>query len=165
MLRTMLLCGALSVVFPAVALAQSAPPSGEFVAKAGASDEFEEATGKLAETHAGSAAVKRFGRRMTIDHAKSTRIVEAAVRASHMEVPPPPELNDEQKSVIADLQGKRGKDFDTAYVAAQMKAHQEALDLMTAESSSGDNPKLKMAATKIVPVIKMHIAMLHKLGR
>jgi len=164
MLKTALVCGAFALVLPAIAAAQAAPPAAEFVAKAGASDKFEVETGKLAERHGGSAAVKRFGRKMTIDHTKSTHLVKAAVAASHMPAPPPPMLNDDQKGMITDLQGKHGKDFDTAYIADQTKAHQAALDLMTAESTSGDNGRLKAAATKILPVVKMHIAMLQKMG-
>jgi len=164
MLKTALVCGAFALALPVVAAAQPAPPAAEFVAKAGASDKFEVETGKLAETHGGSAAVKRFGRKMILDHAKSTRLVKAAVAASHMPAPPPPMLDGDQKGMIADLQGKHGKDFDTTYIADQTKAHQAALDLMTAESTGGDNPHLKAAATKIVPVVKMHIAMLQKMG-
>jgi len=164
MLRTTLACAAVALAMPAIAAAQSAPPAAEFVAKAGASDMFEVETGKLAETHGGSAAVKHFGKKMTKDHTKSTKIVLAAVKKSHMPPPPSPTLDDDQKAMVTDLQSKHGKDFDTAYVADQMKAHQAALDLMTAESTSGDNPNLKMAAKKIVPVIKTHIAMLQKMG-
>jgi putative membrane protein len=164
MLRTTLACGVLALAVPAAAAAQSAPPAAEFVAKAGASDKFEIEAGKLAETHGGSAAVKHFGHTMTIDHAKSTKLVKAAVRKSHMPAPPPPMLDDDQKAMIADLQGKRGKAFDAAYIPDQMNAHQAALDLVTAESTSGENPQLKAAATKIVPVVKMHIAMLQRMG-
>ena len=116
------------------------------------------------QDHGGSAAVKHFGRKMTIDHAKSTRLVKAAVRASHMPPPPPPMLDDDQKAMIADLQGKHGKAFDDAYIPDQMKAHQAALALVTAEANSGEDPHLKAAAAKIVPVVKSHIAMLQKMG-
>lgn len=164
MLRTLVVSCGLALALPAVAAAQTAPPPAEFVAKAGASDKFEVMAGKLAETHAASAAVKRFGRRMIVDHTKSTRLVEAAVKKSQMPPPPPPVLSDEQTSMLADLRAKYGKAFDEAYIPEQMKAHQQALDLMTAEAAGGDNPDLKAAATKIAPVVKMHIAMLQKLG-
>ena len=132
--------------------------------RSGASDKFEVAAGKLAETHGGSAAVKKFGHEMALDHTKSTRLVEAAVKKSQMPAPPPPMLDDAQKAALAELRSKHGKAFDDAYVAGQLKAHEAALGLMQAEAAGGDNPALRATAAKIVPVVKEHIDMLQKMG-
>jgi putative membrane protein len=77
---------------------------------------------------------------------------------------PAPALTDDQKAMIADLQGKRGKAFDTAYIADQKTAHQQALSLMQDYAQNGDDPKLKAAAAKIVPVVQEHIDMLNKMS-
>jgi len=162
MIRTTVLAGAaLALLLPAAALA--APSTADFLAKASASDKFEVAAGKLAETHGGSAAVKRFGRHMVTDHTKSTHMVEHAAITSDQHTPPP-QLTDDQKAMIADLQGKRGKAFDDAYIADQKKAHDEALHLMQDYAQNGGDPKLKATAAKIVPVVQEHIEMLNKLS-
>jgi putative membrane protein len=156
-----LACAAATLVLPGLALA--APSTPDFLAKAGATDKFEVAAGKLAETHGGSAAVKHFGRKMVADHTKSTHMVEHAAMTSDVHAPAPA-LTDDQKAMIADLQGKRGKAFDTAYIADQKTAHQQALSLMQDYAQNGDDPKLKAAAAKIVPVVQEHIDMLNKMS-
>ena len=162
MIRTTLACAVAVLAIPAAAFA--APSTADFLAKASASDKFEVAAGKLAEIHGGSAAVKKFGKEMTVDHTKSTKMVKAAVKASHLPAPPPPMFDEQQKAAIADLQGKKGKAFDDAYIAGQKDAHQQALELMQSYSQDGDNPRLKATAGKIVPVVQMHIDMLNKMG-
>jgi len=45
----------------------------------------------------------------------------------------------------------------------QVQAHQEAVDLFTKYSQSGDNPDLKQWATKILPDLKEHLRMAQQL--
>jgi len=133
--------------------------------KAGQSDQFEIQSGKLAETNGGSHAVKHMGAKMIADHTKSTKLVMGAAKKSHMPIPDaPPALDSDQQAMMTDLQGKHGQDFDTTYVADQMTAHEKALDLQQSYAMGGDDPHFKSAAKKIVPVVKMHIAMLKKMG-
>ena len=84
---------------------------------------------------------------------------------SHMPAPnAPPALDSDQQAMLSDLQSKHGKDFDAAYKSDQLTAHHKALDLREAYAMSGENPHFKAAAKKIVPVVKMHISMLNKMG-
>jgi putative membrane protein len=163
-LKSALFAGALALSASAVA-AMPAPSTADYMMKAGQSDQFEIQAGKLAETNAGKASIKHFGAKMVTDHTKSTKLVMAAAKKSHMPVPDaPPALDSDQQSMLSDLQGKTGKDFDTAYLADQATAHQQALQLQEAYAMGGDDPLFKAAAKKIVPVVKMHIHMLKSMG-
>lgn len=149
----------------AIAAQMPAPSTADYMMKAGQSDQFEIQTGKLAEKNGGGDMVKHMGAKMVADHTKSTKLVMAAAKMSHMATPDaPPALDGDQQAMLSDLQGKHGKDFDTAYVSDQITAHQKALELQQAYAMGGENPHFKAAAKKIVPVVKMHIAMLKKMG-
>jgi putative membrane protein len=165
MLKAVLI-GAVALSLPVIAsAAMPAPPTADYMMKAGQSDQFEIQTGRLAEQNGGSAMVKHMGAKMVTDHTKSTALIMAAAKKSHMPTPnSPPALDSDQQTMMANLQGKHGKDFDTAYVADQMTAHHKALDLQQSYAMGGADPHFKAAARKIVPVVKTHIAMLKKMG-
>jgi len=164
MFKTAVFCAA-ALSIPAMAAAMPAPPAADYVMKAGQSDQFEIQAGRLAEENGGSHAVKRFGAKMVADHTKSTKLVLAAAKKSHMPTPDsPPQLDSDQQAMLSDLQSKHGRDFDSAYISDQTTAHEKALDLQQAYAEGGDDPHLRAAAKKIVPVVKMHIAMLKKMA-
>jgi len=166
MLRAILI-GAAAFSLPMIAAAASmpAPPTADYMMKAGQSDQFEIKSGMLAENNGGNAHVRKLGAEMVADHTKSTKLVLAAAKKSHMAPPSaPPALDSDQQTMLSDLESKHGKDFDTSYIADQMTAHKKALDLQESYAASGENAHFKAAAKKIVPVVKKHIAMLEKMN-
>jgi putative membrane protein len=130
---------------------------------AGQSDQFEIESGKLAEAKAMSPGLKKFGAEMVTDHMKSTDMVMAAAKKSGMPTGAPPALKADQQAMLSDLRNQSGSAFDKMYLMQQMAAHKQALALQSSYATSGDDPNLKMAAAKIVPVVKMHISMLDKM--
>jgi putative membrane protein len=54
---------------------------------------------------------------------------------------------------------KTGADFDTAYAADQVAAHQATLDALKSYSTSGDVPALKTFATGLIPTVTAHLNM------
>jgi putative membrane protein len=64
-----------------------------------------------------------------------------------------------QQQKLDELKTKSGAEFDTAYAAAQVEAHQMTLDALKAYSASGDVPSLKSFATELVPVVTAHLNM------
>jgi putative membrane protein len=164
-MRSYLLTGA-ALAFAGAAAAQPPappPPAAQYVMMAGQSDQFEIQTGTLAAAKGGSSAVKTFGQQMVTAHTKSTAMVNAAVKQSHMPSGPPPALNPDQQAMLTELQGLKGDAFDKDYISQQEAAHKQALALQSGYAASGDNSHLRMAASKIVPVVKMHISMLEKM--
>ena len=70
----------------------------------------------------------------------------------------PPMLDAMGAANIAKLKAATGPTRDSMYIAQQKKSHQMALTLQEGYSTSGTVAPLKAAATKIVPVVKHHIA-------
>jgi putative membrane protein len=143
---------------PASAPTQALP----FVAKAGASDLYEIQSSQLALNEAKNPKVKSFAQMMIKHHTMTTRDVTAAAKAAGL-TPPPPALEPAQAEMIAQLQPLHGEAFDQAYVSQQKTAHGMALTLHQTYSANGDNPQLKKAATKAVPIVKQHIAELNRM--
>ena len=62
--------------------------------------------------------------------------------------------------MLADLRDA-GPNFDRTYVTQQVQAHQMALSVHRGYADGGSDPTLRSAATKIVPVVEMHLRMLN----
>jgi putative membrane protein len=140
--------------------ANAAPPAADFVAKAGASDLYEQTSSKLVLATTHDAAVRRFASEMIKDHTKSTQMVKSAALHSGLH-PKPPVLDAKQLGLVADLRKAKGADRDHAYLDQQKQAHADALALMQDYAASGSEAALRKAAAGIVPVVKHHIDMLN----
>ncbi len=150
---------AATLVLPAMA---AVPTPKEFVAKAGASDLFEQREARIMSTSS-NADVAAFAKKMRDDHTKSTEMVKSAAKADGM-TPAAPVLSAKQTKDIAALSAAKGKARDTMYVTQQKAAHAEALTLMQDYASNGTAAHLKETAGKIVPVVQSHADMLAKMA-
>jgi putative membrane protein len=134
-------------------------PGQTFANTAGSSDAFEIATSRLAAEKSQSAAIKRFAEQMVKAHTESTAKLKTAAAAATPAIVPDATLTAEQQAKLAALQAKSGADFDTAYAAEQVAAHEAALATLRAYSASGDLPALKSFATGLVPAVTGHLNM------
>ena len=128
-----------------------------FANAAAASDKFEIESSKLAASAATSAAVKSFAARMVTAHTGSTAKLKAT--ASGLNLTPDDTLAPDQQAKLDSLKALKGSDVDSAYAAAQVEAHQKALDALNGYAASGDNPKLKEFASGLVPTVTAHLNM------
>jgi putative membrane protein len=141
-----------------VADAVTPTPSGqEFAYKAAKSDAFEIAAARLALDHAASAKVKAFARDMIAAHTASTAKIKAAAGRATAAITPDPTLTASQNDTLADLGKLSGADFDRAYLANQVDAHEDALALMRDYAEHGDVAPLKAAAGEIAPIVQKHL--------
>ena len=147
--------GAENTVAPAPAMA----PGQAFANTAAASDAFEIASSNLAVTQASSAAVKKFASQMITAHTDSTNKLKSAGASASPPVTPDPTLTAEQQQTLDSLKGASGADFDKAYAAAQVDAHQKTLDGLKDYSANGDVPQLKDFAAQMVPIVTAHLNM------
>lgn len=136
-------------------------PTPEYVHAAAQSDEFEIAEAKLALTRSHNPHIDMFARKMIHDHTESTHMIKAALMHSGMPVPPPPPLSPMQHQMIDQLRAAMGPDFDKTYVEQQLQAHDMALATHQGYAQNGSDPALRHTAEKIVPVVQMHLQMLH----
>jgi putative membrane protein len=126
---------------------------------AAASDRYEIETSKLAATAAGSAAVKSFAAKMITAHEGSTAKLKSTLAGMSPAVTPDDTLSAEQQASLDSLKTKTGADFDAAYKAAQVDAHQKALDALNNYAASGDNDTLKTFAKGLSPTVAAHLNM------
>ena len=130
-----------------------------FANTAAASDSFEIQSSRLAADHAASAKVKTFAGQMIKAHTKSTADLMSAAAAATPAIVPDPALSSAQQQTLDDLSSKNGADFDKAYAAAQVDAHQAALDGLRGYADNGDVASLKAFAGKVAPIVAAHLNM------
>jgi putative membrane protein len=135
-----------------------------FIAAAGASDMFEIQSAKLALANSKSDDIHKFAQMMIADHTKTTDAVKAAAKKAGI-TPAPPQLTAEQQQMLDQLKPLKGDDFDKAYLAQQMPAHQQALALIQNYAQNGDTPALVDAAKSAVPIVQKHIDHLQELQK
>ena len=130
-----------------------------FANAAAASDKFEIESSKLAASASQSAAVKSYAQKMISAHEESSAKLKSTLGGMTPAVAPDDTLNAEQQASLDGLKGKTGADFDAAYKAAQVDAHQKALDALNNYAASGDNDALKTFAKGLSPKVAGHLNM------
>lgn len=130
-----------------------------FANTAAASDRFEIESSRLAASQGQSAAIKSFAEKMISAHQESTAKLKTTLSGLTPAITPDDTLSAAQQADLDGLRGKTGAEFDTAYAAAQVKAHQATLDALNAYAASGDTPALKEFASGLVPTVTAHLNM------
>ena len=128
-----------------------------FANAAAASDRFEIESSKLAATQGQSAAIKSYAAKMVTAHEGSTAKLKTTLSGLSPAITPDDTLTPAQQADLDGLKAKTGADFDTAYAAAQVKAHQQAVDMLNGYATSGDTPALKEFASGLVPTVTAHL--------
>jgi len=128
-----------------------------FANTAASSDAFEIAAAKLALTNAGSPGIKKFAQMMIDAHTESTAKLKTAAGATS--VTPDPTLTQDQQQKLEALQALKGADFDRAYAAGQVGAHESTLAALKDYSANGAVPQFKAFATQLVPIVTAHLNM------
>jgi putative membrane protein len=145
---------------PAMADTTAKAAGGQLFANtAASSDAFEIASSKLAEANAASVAVKKFATQMIAAHTESTAKLKSVAGGLSPAITPDPTLTADQQAKLDDLKAKKGADFDAAYVADQIAAHEQTLAALQAYSTGGDVPALKDFATGVSPKVAAHLNM------
>ena len=129
----------------------------DFVQAVGASDQFEIAAAKLAQERAASDKVKGFAAMMIRDHTSSSNMLKGAAEATGQGLAPPSAVPAVKQSELDKLQTLAKSDFDRAYIAGQVTAHQQALALLQRYARTGNSAPLKAFAARIAPIVQQHL--------
>lgn len=156
-MKTFLMMGAAVMAATPVAAQTMAPK--DYVAQAGAGDQYEIQSSRLLLQSTKNPQLRSFAQMMIAHHNKSTADVKAAAMRAKLR-PAPPKLMPMQADMIAQLRAQTGTARDTLYVTQQKTAHDQALTLHRSYAETGTAAPLKTAAAKIVPVVEQHIATL-----
>ena len=116
--------------------------------------------GSVAATKGTAAAVRSFGKDMMRDH--HTLRTQGAALAKKLNVTPSapgddPVPNMAQTETNTLTSTAKGKDFDKAYIDAEVDAHKAVLDLATKAAGQTQTTELKNLIQKAAPVIKAHL--------
>jgi len=116
--------------------------------------------GAVAATKGTAAAVRDFAKRMMRDHHQLR--VQGQALAKKLNVTPAAPSNDPvtpagQKEMDTLNSTAKGKDFDRAYIDAEVDIHKAVLDLATKAASQTQTAELKNLIQKAAPVIQGHL--------
>lgn len=116
--------------------------------------------GSIAATKGTAAAVRDFGRRMMRDHNQLR--TQGAALAKKLNVTPAPPPDDPLQAAAQSETNTlnttaKGKDFDKAYIDAEVDAHKRVLDLATKAAAQTQTAELKNLIQKAAPVIQGHL--------
>lgn len=175
MMRLFAIAAATLVLAPTAGAQQAAPvqqlptpqPTAEmeafgpadFARHAAAANEFELLSSNLALKRSQDAKVKDFAKTMLDDHRRAQEQLQAAAAADSVAMVL--ELSMEQKQTLTALEQAEDSQFDSAYLSAQMKAHDEAIRLLGAYADKGPAGSLKTYAIANYPLVRTHKVRAH----
>jgi putative membrane protein len=118
------------------------------------------AAGSIAAAKATSSAVRGFARDMMRDHHRLR--TQGADLAKKLNITPAAPSDDPVTAMAQDETNTlnstaKGKDFDKAYIDAEVNAHKAVLDLATKAAGQTQNSELKNLIQKAAPVIQGHL--------
>lgn len=128
-------------------------PAG-FVRQAAASNEFEIFSSELALRRSQDPRVRDFAQTMLDDHRQAQEQLQSAAQADSVAIVL--ELSMEQKQTLTALEQAEESQFNSAYMSAQMKAHDQAIRLLGAYADQGPAGSLKTYAVAHYPLVRMH---------
>jgi putative membrane protein len=118
--------------------------------------------GAVAATKGTSSAVRDFGKRMMRDHHQLR--AQGAALAKKLNITPAAPADDPvtpaaQKEMDTLNSTAKGKDFDKAYIGAEVDMHKAVLELATKAASQTQNTELKNLIQKAAPLIQAHLTL------
>jgi putative membrane protein len=118
--------------------------------------------GVIAATKGTSSQVRDFAKRMERDH--HTLRAQGQALAKKLNVTPAAPSNDPVQSMAQNETNTlnstaKGKDFDKAYIDAEVDAHKAVLDLATKAAAQTQTAELKNLIQKAAPVVQAHLTL------
>lgn len=111
---------------------------------------------QLALQKTANADVRNFAQRMVDGHTRlNGQIAQLAQRKN---ITLPTELTAEQQALAARLSGLSGDEFDRAYMAANVAAHETDVTAARLQATGGDDPDVSTLADAGLPILKIHLA-------
>lgn len=143
--------------------AEKMPPDQQFVLKASAGGIAEVSFGNLAAEKSSHPSVKEFARKMVVDHSKANK--ELAALAEKKAMKPAMGMDEDHLKLRNKLAHLNGPEFDRAYVASQLKDHQDAVALFEKQVKEGMDDDLKKWASEILPHLREHLKMVEDIHK
>jgi putative membrane protein len=107
-----------------------------------------------------SPELRRFAKDLETQHRDMQSRANAVFSRSQMtpsENPVSARMKSDAQSELSTLQSMRGKDFDRAYLEAEVRDHNSALELIDRMIADARNPELKGELENMRPKIEAHL--------
>ena len=111
--------------------------------------------GELAATNGMRDDVKNFGHMMVKDHTAINDDLKAL--AAQKGVTLPDSLDAKHQAMVDKLTALTGSEFDDAYIAGMIKAHQKDAKAFKAETAATQDADIKSFLDKSIPVVEAHL--------
>lgn len=118
-------------------------------------DRAEIGAGRLALAKSQNRAVRRIATRYTRDHKLLLRSAVRLARGLHVRVPTSPAPT--QVWAAQALSTLRGQVFNHWYASLEVRGHQQAIQMTTAELRSGRNAAVRHLARVALPILRAHL--------
>ncbi|MGH7603638.1 MAG: DUF4142 domain-containing protein [Gemmatimonadaceae bacterium] len=124
--------------------------------------------GAIAATKGTSSSVRSFAKRMERDH--HTLRAQGQALAKKLNITPAAPSDDPVTSMAQNETNTlnstaKGKDFDKAYVDAEVDAHKAVLDLATKAAGQTQTAELKNLIQKAAPVVQAHLTLVESIQK
>ena len=133
----------------------------EFVEKAAATGVAEIETSRMAIGKTSSTDIESYAVEIIKDQTDANRDLKKIAAEQDLPVPTNEQILGEAKHMMLEVQ--EGDSFDAAYAASQVKAREEAIELLKQQVDAPASPALKAFAEKYLPKFEMHLVMAKKL--
>lgn len=137
-------------------------PDRQFVIEAAQGGRAEVALGRLAQQRAGSAAVRRFGKRMVDDHSRANQ--ELRDRSVSEGFRPPAGMG-EHTALYNRLSRLSGSGFDRVYMSEMVDDHRKDVAAFQSQARTGRNASIREFARNTLPVLREHLRMARDIAR
>jgi putative membrane protein len=117
--------------------------------------------GKLAQGMGSTAEVRAFGAMMVEQHSDANAKLASIANSKGVTLPAAP--SEAQINTLKLLHARPGASFDKAYLAEQVRAHEEALRLLKSQIVSGEDAELTAFAQEMLPTVESHLRMAYQL--
>ena len=133
----------------------------EFVEKAAVTGVAEIETSRMAIGKTSSTDIESYAVEIIKDQTDANRDLKKIAAEQDLPVPTNDQILGEAKHMMLEVQ--EGDSFDAAYAASQVKAREEAIELLKQQVDAPASPALKAFAEKYLPKFEMHLVMAKKL--
>lgn len=127
-----------------------------YMRMAASSDLFEIESSRMALQMSRNPAVRQFAQMMIDDHSRTSSEMMGAAQQIGLD-PPPPQMLPHHEDMLQRLREVRLAEFDRAYKAEQIMAHEEALTLHRNYAARGDAEPFRALAARAAPIVDMHL--------
>ena len=118
--------------------------------------------GKIARDHSQTPGVQKFGDMMIKDHGAAIEKVKVLAERRKLDLPRKP--SEAQQTTLSTLRAKSGIPFDEAYVASQVKSHEETVAMLKSEIANGQDAETKALAAELLPTVEAHLREAYRLA-